>query len=89
MYSIDHMDQQQLGMARPDPHLAELKAKYPTVDWDAPLLVPGCCGSATSATVADHVVKHMRRIWGFISNDDSTAPPELIVHLAQAALAGR
>lgn len=80
---------QQSGAAQPDPQLSALKVECPTVDWDAPLLAPGRRGAATSATVAEHVIKHMRQIWGFVNSDDTTPPPELIVSLAQAALADK
>lgn len=80
------MDQQHSGAAQPDPQLAALKAKCPMVDWDAPLLAPG---APPSVTVAEHITKHMPRIWGFINSDDTTAPPELIVPLAQAAPADK
>ena len=83
------MDQQQSGSAQSDTQLAALKATCPTVDWDAPLLVPRRRGSAASETVAEHVIKHMRRIWGFINSDDCTVPRTLIEPLAQAGLADK
>ncbi len=83
------MNQQQSGAAQPDLQLTALKAKFPKIDWDAPLLAPKRRGYANRATVAEHVIEHMSRIWGFINSDDTTAPPELIVLLAQAALADK
>ena len=56
MPETGNMHQQQLGAAQPDPQLAAMTAKYPQVDWDATVLATGRRGSATSETVAKHVM---------------------------------